>query len=116
KIKNLYKKLASAENIKNTQINGMNFVSHAFTDIPVSIIREFVLQQQKLKTVIAFTATEKDKTVLIVKVSKDLTDRIDAKELVSTVTGRGCGGNAELAQMGCDSSDIITAIYNYLAR
>ncbi|NUX01037.1 alanine--tRNA ligase [Wolbachia endosymbiont of Madathamugadia hiepei] len=116
KIKNLYKKLASAENIKNTEINGMNFVSHAFTDIPVSIIREFVLQQQKPKTVIAFTATEKNKTVLIVKVSKDLTDKISAKELVSTVTGRGCGGNAELAQMSCDSSDIITAIYNYLAR
>ncbi|MDG7057238.1 MAG: alanine--tRNA ligase [Wolbachia endosymbiont of Penenirmus auritus] len=114
--KNLYKKLASAENIKSTEINGMNFVSHAFTDIPASIIRELVLQQQKPKTVVAFTATEKNKTVLIVKVSKDLTDKISAKELASTVTGRGCGGNAELAQMGCDSSDIITAIYNYLAR
>jgi len=116
KIKNLYKKLVSAKNIKSTEVNGINFISHSFTDIPASIIREFVLQQQRPKTVIAFTATEKNKTVLIVKVSKDLTNRIDAKELVSAVTGRGCGGNAELVQMGCDSSDIITAIYNYLAR
>ncbi|MCA4774058.1 alanine--tRNA ligase [Wolbachia endosymbiont of Mansonella perstans] len=116
KIKNLYKKLVSAENIESTEISGMNFVGHTFTDIPASIIREFVLQQQKPKTVIAFTATEKNKTVLIVKVSKDLTDKISAKELVSTVTGRGCGGNAELTQMGCNSSDIITVIYNYLAR
>ncbi|MEY2392924.1 alanine--tRNA ligase [Wolbachia endosymbiont of Tettigetta isshikii] len=118
KIKNLYKKLVSAENIKSTGINGMNFVSYAFTDIPASIIREFVLQQQKPKTVIAFTATEKNKTVLIVKVSKDLTDKISAKELVSTVTGRGCGGNVELAQMGCDSdktNHIITAICSKVA-
>ncbi|MDR0288601.1 MAG: alanine--tRNA ligase [Rickettsiales bacterium] len=113
KIKNLYKKLVSAKNIKSTEVNGINFISHSFTDIPASIIREFVLQQQRPKTVIAFTATEKNKTVLIVKVSKDLTDKISAKELVSTVTGRGRGGNAELAQTGCDSSDIITAIYNY---
>ncbi|WCR58013.1 alanine--tRNA ligase [Wolbachia endosymbiont of Ctenocephalides felis wCfeJ] len=110
KIKNLYKKLASAENVKSTEINGVNFISHAFIDIPASIIREFVLQQQKPQTVIAFTATEKNKTVLIVKVSKDLTDKISAKELVSTVTGRGCSGNAELAQMGCDNDKIITAI------
>ncbi|MCA4775219.1 alanine--tRNA ligase [Wolbachia endosymbiont of Mansonella ozzardi] len=116
KIKNLYKKLVSAENIESTKINGMNFVGHTFTDIPASIIREFVLQQQKPKTVIAFTATEKNKTVLIVKVSKDLTDKISAKELVSTLTGRNCGGNAELTQMGCNSSDIITVIYNYLAK
>jgi alanyl-tRNA synthetase len=118
KIKNLYKKLASAENIKSTEINGMNFISHAFTDIPASIIREFVLQQQRPKTVIAFTATEKSKTVLIVKVSKDLTDKISAKELVSTATGRGCGGNAELAQMGCDTdkiNHIITAICSKVA-
>ncbi|MGL9717853.1 MAG: alanine--tRNA ligase [Wolbachia sp.] len=116
KIKNLYKKLVGAENMGSTEINGINFVNHSFTDIPANIVREFVLQQQKLKTVIVFTATEKDKTVLIVKVSKDLTDKISAKELVSTATGKGCGGNAELAQTGCDSSDIITDIYNYLAR
>ncbi|NSX83117.1 alanine--tRNA ligase [Wolbachia endosymbiont of Atemnus politus] len=116
KMKNLYKKLVSAENIKSTEINEINFVSHAFIDIPASMIREFVLQQQKPKTVIAFTATEKNKTVLIIKVSKDLTDRVSAKELVSTVTGRGCGGDAELAQTGCDSSDIVIAIYNHLAR
>ncbi|MGL9689198.1 MAG: alanine--tRNA ligase [Wolbachia sp.] len=118
KIKSLYKKLVSTENTKNTEINGMNFVSHVFTDIPASIIREFVLQQQRPKTVIAFIATEKNKTVLIVKVSKDLTDKISAKELVSTVTERGCGGNAELAQMGCDSdktNHIITVICSKVA-
>jgi alanyl-tRNA synthetase len=115
KIKNLYKKLVSAENIKSTEINGINFVSHAFTDIPANIIREFILQQQKPKTVIAFTATEKNKTVLIVKVSKDLANKINAKQLVSTVSGRSCGGNAELAQTSCDSSKInnaITIIYS----
>ncbi|OWZ25705.1 alanine--tRNA ligase [Wolbachia endosymbiont of Wuchereria bancrofti] len=116
KIKSLYKKLVSTENIKSIEINGMNFVSHSFTDIPANIVREFILQQQKPKTVIAFTAMEKNKTVLIVKVSKDLVDKISTKELVSTVTGRVCGGNAELTQTGCDSSDIFTAIYSYLTR
>ncbi|WP_250295631.1 alanine--tRNA ligase [Wolbachia endosymbiont of Oedothorax gibbosus] len=115
KIKNLYKKLVSAENIKSTEINGINFVSHAFTNIPANIIREFILQQQKPKTVIAFTATEKDKTVLIVKVSKDLTNRISAKELISIAVEKNCGGNPELAQTGCDGNkidDAITAIYS----
>ncbi|MDM8334891.1 alanine--tRNA ligase [Wolbachia pipientis] len=115
KMKNLYKKLVSAENIKSTAINGINFVSHSFTDIPASVIREFILKQQKSKTVVAFTATKGNKTVLTVKVSKDLTDKISAKELVSTVTGRGCGGNVELAQTGCDNdktNHIITAICN----
>lgn len=115
KIKNLYKKLISVETVKSTEINGINFVSHTFNNVPGSIIREFALQQQKPKTVIAFMVTEKDKTVLIVKVSKDLTNKINAKELVSTVTRRDCGGNAELAQTGCDNNkidDAITAIHS----
>ncbi|QKX02035.1 alanine--tRNA ligase [Wolbachia endosymbiont of Dirofilaria (Dirofilaria) immitis] len=147
KIKKLYKKLLRIENIKSIEINRIYFISHAFTDIPVNIIREFVLQQQKPKTVIAFTVTGKNKTLsqsfiiptshtgmmpnratnfspskkssktaLIVKVSKDLADKISAKELVSTVTGKSCSGNDELVQTGCNDSDIITAIYNYLAR
>ncbi|MFP3023478.1 MAG: alanine--tRNA ligase [Wolbachia sp.] len=110
KIKSLYKKLISVENVKSTEINGINFVSHTFNNVPGSIIREFALQQQKPKTVIAFMVTEKDKTVLIVKVSKDLTNKINAKELVSTVTRRDCGGNAELAQTSCDNDNIITTI------
>ncbi|QOD38271.1 alanine--tRNA ligase [Candidatus Wolbachia massiliensis] len=118
KIKNLYKKLVSVENIKSTEINGINFTSHAFMDISASIIREFILQQHKPKTVIAFTATEKNKTVLIVKVSKDLTGQISAKELASTATERGCGGNTELAQTGCDNdkiNHIITTICSKIA-
>jgi alanyl-tRNA synthetase len=105
KIKSLYKKLVSAENIKSTEIGEINFLSHAFTNIPANIIREFALQQQKPKTVIAFTATEKNKTVLIVTVSKDLTNKINAKELVSIATGKNCGGNTELAQTGCDNGN-----------
>jgi len=115
KIRNLYKKLVSAENIKSTEINGINFISHTFTDIPANVIREFILQQQKPKMVIAFTATEKDKTVLIIKVSKDLINKISAKELISIAVEKNCGGNAELAQTGCDSNkidDAITAIYS----
>ncbi|WP_168463855.1 alanine--tRNA ligase [Wolbachia endosymbiont of Ctenocephalides felis wCfeT] len=113
KIKNLYKKLVNLENIKSTNINEINFISHAFTEIPANIIREFVSEQKKEKTVIAFTATEGNKTVLIVKVSKDLASRISAKELISSATGKGCGGNAELAQTGCDNDkikDVIEAI------
>lgn len=106
KIKNLYKKLISAENIESTEIGGINFLSHAFANIPANILREFVLQQQKPQTIIAFTTTEKNKSVLIVRVSKDLSDKINAKELISTATGKGCGGSAELAQTGCESDKI----------
>lgn len=115
KIKSLYKKLVSTENIKSTEIGEINFLSHAFKDIPASIIREFILQQQKLQTVIAFAATEKDKSVLIVKVSKDLSERISAKELIFAATEKGCGGSAELAQTGCESNkinDYLIAIGN----
>ncbi|MGL9725815.1 MAG: alanine--tRNA ligase [Wolbachia sp.] len=115
KIKKLYKKLVNVEDIKSIEINGINFVSHTFVDIPAGIIREFILQQRKTKTVIAFMATEKDKTVLIVTVSKDLTDKISAKELVSTVTGKSCGGNTELAQTSCDNDKVVDAICNKIA-
>ncbi|WCR52992.1 MAG: Alanine--tRNA ligase [Wolbachia endosymbiont of Ctenocephalides orientis wCori] len=118
KIKGLYKKLISAENIKSAETGEINFLSHAFTDIPANIIREFVLQQQKLQTVIAFAATEKDKSVLIVKVSKDLSERISAKELISAATEKGCGGSAELAQIGCESNkinDYLIAIGNSIS-
>lgn len=114
KIKNLYKKLVNKENIKSTDIGEIHFLSHAFIDIPVSIVREFILQQQKPKTVIAFTSTEGKKTVLIVKISKDLTNKISAKELASSTIGKNCGGNAELAQAGCDSSAVITDILKKL--
>lgn len=113
-IKNLYKKLVNRENIKGIDIGEINFLSHAFIDIPVSIVREFILQQQKPKTVIAFTSTEGKKTVLIVKISKDLTNKISAKELASSTIGKNCGGNAELAQAGCDSSAVITDILKKL--
>lgn len=148
KIKILYKKLVEVENIKSIEVNGICFMSHAFTDIPVNIIREFTMQQQNLKTLIVFTITEKNKTflqssftpmhnpevtlsrvtsslspskksnktILIVKISKDLVDKINAKELVSTIIGRNCGGNAEIVQTGCDNSNIIRDIYNYLVR
>ncbi|APR98327.1 alanine--tRNA ligase [Wolbachia endosymbiont of Folsomia candida] len=153
KIKSLYKKLVSAEKIKSTEIGGINFLSHAFTDIPANIIREFILQQQELNTVIAFSATEslaqssqtlspfpqalssqcsdtgiqipssragmtqdQRKTVLIVKVSKDLTNKINVKELVSTATGKNCGGSAELVQTSCDNGDVLIAIRDYLAK
>ncbi|MBD0391888.1 alanine--tRNA ligase [Wolbachia endosymbiont of Pentalonia nigronervosa] len=113
-IKNLYKKLVNRENIKGIDIGEINFLSHAFIDIPVSIVREFILQQQKPKTVIAFTSTEGKKTVLIVKISKDLTNKISAKELASSTIGKNCGGNAELAQAGCGSSAVITDILKKL--
>ena len=117
KIKNLYKKLVNVENMKSIEIGEINFLSHAFTGIPASIIREFILQQQKPKTVIAFTATEEKKTVLIVKVSKDLTNKINAKELVFSIIGKNCGGNAELSQASCDSShEAITNIHQYLSK
>ncbi len=57
-----------------------------------------------------------NKTDCIVKISKNPADKISAKGLVSTVNERECGGNAELARIGCNSNDIITAISNYLAR
>lgn len=114
KTKNLYKKIVSTENIKNDKIGEINFLSHAFIGISASIVREFILQQKDLKTLIVFTVTEEEKAVLIVKVSKDLTDQINAKEVISNVMKKNCGGNAELAQTGCNSSTVITDVYNYL--
>ncbi|WFW29924.1 MAG: alanine--tRNA ligase [Wolbachia endosymbiont of Menacanthus eurysternus] len=119
KMKNLYKRLINIENVRNIKINQVTFISHAFNDIPVNIIREFVTQQEKLKTVIAFTTVKKNKTVLIVKVSKDLTDKISAKELVSVVVDDGKNaGSVELAQMSCCSSNgnVIASIYSFLFK
>ncbi|MBV0900003.1 MAG: alanine--tRNA ligase [Wolbachia endosymbiont of Fragariocoptes setiger] len=113
KIKNLYRQLINGKNITNTKIGELNFLSHSFTDMPIAIIREFALQP---KTVAAFISSEQRKTVLIVKVSKDLTDKINAMELIFSAINKKCGGNAELAQVGCDSGIATTNIYNELKK
>ncbi|OEY86880.1 alanine--tRNA ligase [Wolbachia pipientis] len=114
KIKSLHKRVVNLENIKHTTINGINFLSNAFVDIPADIIRELILRNRELHTVIVYTTTEDNKNILIVKISKDLTSIMSAKELVANIIGKSCGGNAELAQAGYHHSDPITSIYNYL--
>ncbi|MDG7056458.1 MAG: alanine--tRNA ligase [Wolbachia endosymbiont of Meromenopon meropis] len=112
-IKDLYKKIINLENVRSTEINGVVFINYASVEIPVNIIREFILQQRNSKTIIVFTATKKNKTALIIKVSKDLINKISAKKLIPIAKRRDCYGNDELVQIRCDQNEtnhIITAI------
>ncbi|WP_333023231.1 alanine--tRNA ligase [Wolbachia endosymbiont of Pentidionis agamae] len=111
KIKFLCTKLVNAENIKSTKIGDIEFFNHAFRDIPANIIREFILNKQKPKSIIVFIAIEEEKAVLMVKVSRDLTDRINARKLISNTIGKS-GGSAELAQVGCNSNEVDNIISN----
>ncbi|GHM58253.1 MAG: alanine--tRNA ligase [Candidatus Mesenet longicola] len=110
KIENLYLKLLKSENIKVRSIGSVNFLSHVFADIPTNIVRKFVIEQQKYHktdTVITIAAVEGKKAVLIVSVSDNLTERVNATELIKVINSNG-GGSKTLAQVGCSSDEAVT--------
>ncbi|MEK6734160.1 MAG: alanine--tRNA ligase, partial [Pseudomonadota bacterium] len=100
------KLLLSDPNIKTTEISGISLIENFAENIEVKDLRNFVehLQQTKAKTVIVAGSKFADKTSLIIGVSKDLVEKIDAsclaREANELAGGQGGGGRVDLAQAG----------------
>jgi len=98
---------ASADTNNNIEtINGIQFSSRILNGIPAKELRGLIDQSKnQIKTgVIILIAVNDDKAAIAVGVTDDLTDKINAVDLVrigvSEIGGKGGGGRPDLAQAG----------------
>ncbi|MDG6262904.1 alanine--tRNA ligase [Glaesserella parasuis] len=99
------------------QINGVNVVVQRLENVDAKALRTMVddLKNQLGSAVIAFATQTDEKVNLIVGVTKDLTDKVNAGELVGLmaqeVGGKG-GGRADMAMAGGSQPENITQALN----
>ena len=106
---NLKKALASGGTGSNDEVdvvNGVKFISKIIPDVHPKELKAFVDEMsQKIGSGVIVLATDKDgKASVVVGVTKDLTDKYNAVELVriasAQVGGNGGGGRPDMAQAG----------------
>ena len=97
-----------------SEINGIKVLVSELTSIDPKLLRTMVddLKNQLGSAVIVLGTSSEDKVSLIVGVTKDLTDRIKAGELIGLIApkvgGKG-GGRPDMAQAGGNLPDALTA-------
>ncbi len=114
-VTNLRKKLASggagASNDETKEINGVKFIGKILPDFPAKDLKGMVDDMKKSigSGVIALIATEEGKASIVVGVTSDLTDKINAVDLVKlgaeALGGKGGGGRPDMAQAGGANPD-----------
>ena len=118
---NLKKSLVSNKSNSNNNdvevINGTNFVGKALENVQAKELKAFIDELSKnIGSGVFVLATNNDgKASIVVGISKDLTDKYSAVDLVrigsEIVGGKGGGGRADMAQAGGpDGSKIKDAI------
>ncbi|MBT0722636.1 alanine--tRNA ligase [Tatumella sp. TA1] len=97
-----------------SEINGIKVLVSELPSIDPKLLRTMVddLKNQLGSAVIVLGTTSEDKVSLIVGVTKDLTDRIKAGELIGLIApkvgGKG-GGRPDMAQAGGNLPEALTA-------
>jgi len=92
--------------IEKEDVNGVTFIGKNFDGVSPKDLRDMIgdLQKQVDSGVVAVTSSFEGKGSLIIAVSDDLTDRINAVELVRSATdilgAKGGGGKPNFAQTG----------------
>ena len=93
-----------AENTKD--VGGIKFLARQLTDVPVSDLRGLADELKKTigSGVVTLATQTGGKAAIVVAVSDDLTERVDAVELVRlgavALGGKGGGGRPDMAQAG----------------
>jgi len=97
---------ANAESNDVKEVAGVKFVARHVEDIPAKELKPLVdtLKAQIGSGVVAVAAVDGSKASLVVGVTDDLTDRVDAVALVragaGAIGGKGGGGRPDMAQTG----------------
>jgi len=109
-IQNLRKKLASgggAEGRPETvDVNGVTFAPRLLEDFPAKDMKAMAdeIKTQMTSGIVALVSVNEGKASLVVAVTKDLTDRFNAVDLVrvgaQALGGKGGGGRPDMAQAG----------------
>ena len=121
-ILNLKKSLAAGGSRSNTEaevVNGVKFIGKVIPDVHPKELKGFIDEMsQNIGSGIMVLATDKDgKASIVVGVTKDLTDKYSAVDLVkiasAAVGGQGGGGRPDMAQAGGpDASKLHIAFEN----
>jgi alanyl-tRNA synthetase len=88
------------------EVGGLSYFARRFDDMPPQALRSLAdeVVRQTPRSVVAFVSVRDGKGSLVVSVSKDLADSVNAVELVKAgvaeLGGKGGGGRAEFAQGG----------------
>ena len=103
---------------------GIKFAGRALADVPAKDLKSLAddLKKQVGSGVVALISVNDGKASLVVGVTEDLTDKLDAVALVragsAAVGGKGGGGRPDMAQAGgpdgAKASEALTAIENAL--
>lgn len=102
---------SGSEKTEVEKINGVNFIGQKFTDIPAKELRSIVADLQKKfdSGVVVVASSFEGKSSLIIAVSDDLTNKINAAELVKScyelIGAKGGGGKPNFAQTGGNNID-----------
>ena len=123
KLKTFHKKLKSFEQKNNEKlilgladkfkiVKGINLLIHRVDNINLSSLRGSLdaLKEAKGKSVIVMAGNFEEKAMLIISVSKDLIDSVDARNLLEScaeIIGAKGGGRSDYAQAGGDRIDKI---------
>jgi alanyl-tRNA synthetase len=107
-ISDLRRKMASGGDggAQTETINGIGFVARDVGDLPARELKPLAdsLRQQVGSGVVALVSTAEGKGSLVVAVTNDLAERLDAVELVrlasAAMGGKGGGGRRDMAQAG----------------
>jgi alanyl-tRNA synthetase len=108
-LKQLQSKLAGSQSgdlmARARQVNGMTVLATDVADLDDAALRELSdrLRQQIGSGVVVLGTTRGDRVVLLAAVTKDLTDRVRAGDIIKKIApliGGGGGGKPEMAQAG----------------
>jgi alanyl-tRNA synthetase len=114
-------KLANARYKKEIQqvhkIHGIPILTQRVEGVSMEELRQLAdsLKQKINSGIVILAASEDEKAFLVVSVTKDLTDRIHAHELVKKLApliGGGGGGRADFAQAGGTRPDQIPSVFD----
>jgi alanyl-tRNA synthetase len=108
-----------------TEINGVKFIGKVLENFPAKDLKSMADDFKKKigSGVVALIATDEGKVSIVVAVTNDLTDRINAVDLVKlgaeALGGKGGGGRPDMAQAGGSdpsaANDAVTKISETLA-
>ena len=106
------------------EFGGIKFAGRALADVPAKDLKSLAddLKKQVGSGVVALISVNEGKASLVVGVTEDLTDKLDAVALVragsAAVGGKGGGGRPDMAQAGgpdgAKAGEALTAIENAL--
>ena len=122
---NLKKTLASSGASKNSEVemvNGVKFIGKVIPDVHPKELKAFIDEMsQNIGSGVMVLATDKDgKASIVVGVTKDLTNKYSAVDLVriasGVVGGQGGGGRPDMAQAGGPDASKLTLAFEEVKK